>query len=170
MPVTLDEGAVAESPEAITRRFAELYERTYGHSFDVRVDILSVRSIERTSLPGATRAAHSNVNGAGSPSRTARAYSFANEDWCEFELIDRTSLPIGSEFGGPAIVMETTTTSYIDADLTGVVHESGALILTGTLALTDLQVSRQRPGIGCVVIMFGGLWPPSTGKFDPGHP
>ena len=30
--------------------------------------------------------------------------------------------------------METTTTSYIDADLTGVVHESGALILTGTLA------------------------------------
>lgn len=134
VPVTLDEGAVAESPEAITRRFAELYERTYGHSFDVRVDILSVRSIERTSLPGATRAAHSNVNGAGSPSRTARAYSFANEDWCEFELIDRTSLPIGSEFGGPAIVMETTTTSYIDADLTGVVHESGALILTGTLA------------------------------------
>jgi N-methylhydantoinase A len=134
VPVTLDDGAVAESPEAITRRFAELYERTYGHSFDVRVDILSVRSIERTSLPGATRAPHSSANGAGRPSRTARAYSFANEEWCEFELIDRTSLPIGSEFGGPAIVMEKTTTSYIDADLTGVVHESGALILTGTLA------------------------------------
>ena len=134
MPVTLVGGRIAESPEAITRRFAELYKRTYGHRFDVRVDVLSARSIERTSLPGATRAPRSITTGAGGSSRTARAYSFANEEWREFELIDRTSLPIGSEFGGPAIVMEATTTSYIDADLTGVVHESGALILTSALA------------------------------------
>ena len=133
VPVALADGRIAESPQAITRRFAELYERTYGHSFDVGVDILSARAIERTALPRAARSGRSSTNGAGPAPRTARAYSFANDDWCEFAVIERDSLSIGSSFTGPAIVMETTTTSYIDAGLTGVVHESGALILTDAL-------------------------------------
>jgi N-methylhydantoinase A len=131
VPVALADGRIVESPEEIARRFAELYERTYGHSFDVGVDILSARAVERTVLPRATRSRPATpTNGAGRAPRTARAYSFANEEWCEFEVIDRDSLPVGSRFAGPAIVMETTTTSYIDAGLTGAVHESGALILT----------------------------------------
>jgi N-methylhydantoinase A len=63
-----------------------------------------------------------------------RAYSFAEEEWCEFELIAREPLAPGAQFAGPAIVMEATTTSYIDAGLSGAVHDSGALILTDTLA------------------------------------
>jgi N-methylhydantoinase A len=65
--------------------------------------------------------------------RTARAYSFTNEEWCEFELIERESLAPGMGFAGPAIVMEATTTSYIDAGISGTVHDSGALILTDAL-------------------------------------
>jgi N-methylhydantoinase A len=133
VPVALADGRIAESPEEIARRFADLYERTYGHSFDVGVDILSVRAIERTALPHAARSRHSIVNGAGAGPRAARAYSFANEEWCEFELIERDALAPGARFAGPAIVLEATTTSYIDAGLSGTVHESGALILTGGL-------------------------------------
>jgi N-methylhydantoinase A len=131
--VALADGRVAESPQDIARRFADLYERTYGHSFDVGVDILSVRAIERTVLPRAARPRHSVGNGAGHAPRTARAYSFANEEWCEFELIERESLAPGTRFDGPAIVMEATTTSYVDAGLSGTVHDSGALILTDAL-------------------------------------
>ena len=134
VPVALADGRIAEPPEEIARRFADLYERTYGHSFDVGVDILSVRAIERTVLPRAASTRHSIGNGAGRAPRTARAYSFANEEWCEFELIERESLAPGAQFAGPAIVMEATTTSYIDAGLGGTVHDSGALILTDALA------------------------------------
>ena len=134
IPVALAHGRIVESPDAIARRFAELYERTYGHSFDVGVDILSARAIERTVLPRASRSRQSITNGVGAAARTARTYSFANEEWCEFAVIERESLPIGSQFAGPAIVMETTTTSYIDAGLTGVVHKTGALVLTDVLA------------------------------------
>ena len=133
VPVGLADGRIAESPQEIARRFADLYERTYGHSFEVGVDILSVRAIERTVLPQAARPRHSIVNGAGFTPRTARAYSFANEEWCEFELIEREWLAPGARFAGPAIVMEATTTSYIDAGLSGTVHDSGALILTDGL-------------------------------------
>ena len=132
--VALADGRIAESPEAIASRFAELYERTYGHSFDVGVDILSVRAIERTVLPRAERRRHGSTNGAAHTSGTARAYSFTQEDWCDFEVVERDSLPPGARFAGPAIVMETTSTSYIDAGFSGTVHESGALILTDTIA------------------------------------
>jgi N-methylhydantoinase A len=133
VPVALADGRIAEPPQEIARRFADLYERTYGHSFDVGVDILSVRAIERTVLPRAARPRHATSNGAGRAARTARAYSFANEEWCDFELIERESLAPGARFAGPAIVMEATTTSYIDAGLSGTVHDSGALILTDVL-------------------------------------
>jgi N-methylhydantoinase A len=132
--VALADGRITESPEAIGSRFAELYERTYGHSFDVGVDILTVRAIERTVLPRAERRRHSTTNGTAHTSGTARAYSFTREEWCEFEVVERDSLPPGTRFAGPAIVMETTTTSYIDAGFSGTVHESGALILTDTIA------------------------------------
>ena len=131
--VALADGRIAEAPEPIADRFAELYERTYGHSFDVGIDILSVRAVERTALPQAARPRHSIPNGAGGARRTARAYSFAEDDWGEFELIERESLAPGTRFAGPAIVMEATATSYIDAGFSGSVHDSGALILTDTL-------------------------------------
>ena len=130
VPIALADGRIVESPQAIAASFAELYERTYGHSFDVGVDILSVRAIERTVLPRAARPGPSVTNDAARTPHSARAYSFAREEWCEFEVIERDSLPAGSEFSGPAIVMETTSTTYIDAGFGATVHESGALILT----------------------------------------
>jgi N-methylhydantoinase A len=134
VPIALADGQIDESPQTIAGRFAELYERTYGHSFEVGVDVLSVRAIERTVLPRAERPRQSITGGVARTSRAAHAYSFAHEEWCEFEVIDRDSLPVGAQFSGPAIVMETTSTTYIDAGFGATVHESGALILTDMLA------------------------------------
>jgi N-methylhydantoinase A len=129
--VALEDGRITEPPEGIARRFAEAYERNYGHSFDVGVDILSVRAIERTALPRPSAHAFApSANGGGPAHTTARAYSFARDEWCDFAVIERDDLAAGAGFDGPAIVMEATTTSYVDAGLRGTVHESGALILT----------------------------------------
>jgi N-methylhydantoinase A len=135
IPVTLQENRVAQSPQEIARRFGEAYERNYGHSFDVGVDIVTVRAIERIALPRPSdRPAQSQVNGAPRAGRSARAYSFARDAWCQFELIERDRLTPRHSFEGPAIVIEATTTSYVDAGLAGVVHESGALILSDAQA------------------------------------
>jgi N-methylhydantoinase A len=129
--VALEGDRVAEAPDQIAKRFAEAYERNYGHSFDVGVDILSVRAIERTALPRPSSPAPAAATNGSAPERaTARAYSFARDEWCEFDVVEREHLTPGSTFDGPAIVMETTTTSYVDAGLRGTVHETGALILT----------------------------------------
>jgi N-methylhydantoinase A len=129
--VALDDGRIAEAPADIARRFGEAYERNYGHSFEVGVDILSVRAIERTALPRpSARAPKGSANGSAPARTSAEAYSFQRDEWCSFDVIERDSLAPGSTFDGPAIVMEATTTSYVDAGLRGTVHESGALILS----------------------------------------
>jgi N-methylhydantoinase A len=129
--VALDGDRIAEEPAAISARFGEAYERNYGHRFDVGVDILSVRAIERTELPRpADHALAASTNGAPHADSRATAFSFAREEWCEFAVVERDALALGQAFEGPAIVMEPTTTTYVDAGLEGVVHDSGALVLT----------------------------------------
>jgi N-methylhydantoinase A len=129
--VALDDGRIAEAPADIARRFGEAYERNYGHSFEVGVDILSVRAIERTALPRpSARAPKGSANGSAPARTSAEAYSFQRDEWCSFDVIERDNLAPGITFDGPAIVMEATTTSYVDAGLRGTVHESGALILS----------------------------------------
>ena len=128
--VALGGDRVVEPPEGIAKRFAEAYERNYGHSFDVGVDILSVRAVERTVLPRPTSRAPAVATNGSRPDRaTAHAYSFARGEWCDFDVVERDQLVLASTFDGPAIVMEATTTSYVDAGLRATVHETGALIL-----------------------------------------
>jgi N-methylhydantoinase A len=135
VPVRLEGDRITETPAEIATRFAAAYERNYGHSFpDVGVDVLSVRAIERTSLPRSSDRPATGAGGAPVPRRTARAFSFARGEWCDFEIIDRDGLRPGDIFQGPAIVLETTTTSYFDEGLRGVVHDTGALVVTDSLA------------------------------------
>jgi len=133
IPIALDGERIGEEPAAIAARFGEAYERNYGHSFDVGVDILSVRAIERTALPRPSGCPPvQSTNGAPRAPSSATAFSFARDEWCDFEVLDRDALAPGQGFEGPAIVMEPTTTTYVDAGLRGAVHESGALVLADT--------------------------------------
>ena len=130
LPIGLVDGRVEESAEAIARRFGAAYERNYGHSFEVGVTIVSVRAIERTVLPRpADRPAQADAHAERS---LAEAYSFAAEEWREFDVIDRDELRPGDTVAGPAIVLEKTATTYLDIGMEGVVHSSGALVVTDT--------------------------------------
>jgi N-methylhydantoinase A len=128
--VELEDGRFAEAPEEIARRFAADYERNYGHSFGIGVSILSVRAIERTVLPKPSARTSADSAGAAAEQATTRAYSFREDQWMDFAVITRDALAPGETFAGPAIVLESTTTSYFDAGSQGRVHENGALIVT----------------------------------------
>ena len=130
VPVVLRDGHLAESSEEIAARFGQAYERTYGHSFEVGVDILAARAIERTVLPRAESRNTGSSNGMKPRSETARAFSFARGEWCNFTIVDRDLLVPGQEFEGPAIVKEATTTSYIDDGFRATVHPTGAIVLS----------------------------------------
>jgi N-methylhydantoinase A len=144
--VGLDGDRIAEASDVIGARFAAAYERSYGHSFPGAVEIESVRAIERTSLPNPAAAAGApdgspEAASAGEP-QTSRAFSFQRGEWCDFTVIDRTSLRPGDSFDGPAILLETTTTSYIDDGFHADVHATGTVVLTDTLA-TDRDSSSE---------------------------
>jgi N-methylhydantoinase A len=131
VPVQLDgEGRVVETPEAIAAQFASAYERNYGHSFDVQVVIVSVRAVERTVLPRPPEQPSLVASSSSNGRRSARAFSFTRDDWCDFVLVDRDTLAAGDRFDGPAVVLETTTTTYVDAGFRVAVDDTGTLLIT----------------------------------------
>jgi N-methylhydantoinase A len=120
--------------DELLERFRAEYERTFGLRMDEAVEIVSVRATVRTPLPrrGETLAGGS-ANGAGGPAEplgTTRAYSFAGGDWADFAVLRRADLATGAAVEGPAIVIEPTSTAYVDRGVRGRVHESGCIVLT----------------------------------------
>jgi N-methylhydantoinase A len=50
--------------------------------------------------------------------------------WLEVPVYERAALPVGTEFGGPAIVVEFGATTVVSPGYAGAVHPTGALLLT----------------------------------------
>jgi N-methylhydantoinase A len=128
VPVGLNGSGFGEAAPAVAERFATAYQRKYGHNFEVGIEIVSVRAIERTLLPSISATSRLQVSASANGTASTRAFSFAHAEWCEFAVVDRESLAAGDRFSGPAIVLEPTTTSYVDAGYDVTVHEQGALM------------------------------------------
>jgi N-methylhydantoinase A len=127
-PRTAD-GVIAENAEEVRQSFEADYERTFGHTLAEPVEIVSVRATIRKPLP--RKIAESNGNGrTPAQARTIDAYSFTEGERIPFAVIDRGSLDTGAEIDGPAIVLEETATSYVDAGYRLRVDTSGVLSLT----------------------------------------
>ena len=59
-----------------------------------------------------------------------RAWSFESDGWREFKVLERIGAGPDSVIGGPAIILEPTSTTYLDAGHTARVHETGCLVIT----------------------------------------
>jgi N-methylhydantoinase A len=129
-------GTITASAERVHEVFTSDYERTFGHTLSEPVEIVSVRASSRTALP---RKAREHVSaGAGAPSQERRslsAHSFARGERLTFDVVERSQLTAGETMAGPAIVLEETATTYVDAGFELTVDPSGALFLR------DLEVS-----------------------------
>ena len=107
--------------------FDREYDRTFGHSMDEEVEIVSLRATLTTPLP----ARRESVAPAAVDGRAAAidAWSFSLGETLRFTIAARDGLAPGAELAGPAILLEDTATTYLDAGFVARVHESGALFL-----------------------------------------
>jgi N-methylhydantoinase A len=121
------------SPESIREHFGVEYRKAFGHLQEERLQMVAVRATTRLALD--TRISE-RVNGAGvvpvaaSASKHVDAYSFTRGERVSFEFANRETLGIGSELPGPAIVVDNTTTIYVDSGFTARAHANGSLILS----------------------------------------
>ena len=125
----VDGRRLTEPPATIAERFAAAYERNYGHAFEVGVDD-RLGPGDRADGAAAVRPTGSGEDAATAPRPRPAAYSFASDEWLDSRSSTATRCARRRALAGPAIVLEKTTTTYLDAGMEGVVHESGALVVT----------------------------------------
>jgi N-methylhydantoinase A len=122
------DGRLDVDASALREIFTRDYDRTFGHTMEGAVEAVAVRATVRDRLP--RRAAERHATGPAAPERTFDAWSFTRGERLPFRVVDRASLAVGSVLAGPAIVLEETATTYLDAGWQARVHESGSLFLT----------------------------------------
>jgi N-methylhydantoinase A len=114
----------------IREHFAEDYDRTFGHTMDETVEVVSFRATLRTPLArrAAERLAASSGNGSVG---TVEAWSFSRGERLSFAIVHREAID-ESGIPGPAIVLEETATTFLDADFDARLGTGGVLHLTDT--------------------------------------
>ncbi len=122
-----EDGRLAVDADALRSLFEEAYERTFGHLMDEAVELVCLRAAAVRPLPrpGEGRAAASEL----APPEQVEAWSFAREARLPFAVLARESLAPGATLDGPAIVVEPTATTYLDAGLRLTVHAGGSLLV-----------------------------------------
>ncbi|HVY78874.1 MAG TPA: hydantoinase/oxoprolinase family protein [Solirubrobacterales bacterium] len=128
VPVRLGAVGIESAVEEVARDFAESYGRVYGHTLQTPLEIVAARGTLRTPLPEVAPAAPA-PDASPSPPSTVQAHSFVAGERLPFRVLERASLAPGSRTEGPAIVLEPTTTTYVDAGFEIRVEEGGAMVL-----------------------------------------
>lgn len=123
-----DDGA----PDPIRTRelFTVAYERAFGHQLLADVEILSVRATNTTPLLQRNVPRRATASTSVTNSATSDCFSFFAGKRESFQVIDRQALAPGSTTTGPSIVVEPTTTTYVDVDFSAMVDPGGNLLLT----------------------------------------
>lgn len=129
VPVPLAGDTVAPSPAQVVAAFHQDYERTFGHIINGPVQILSVRAILRSPLPRHGQRPAVAFGGV-TYRREIQAFSFTRGRRLPFAVLERAGLPPGTALAGPVLLLEETTTTFVDAGFEARAHEEGSLFLT----------------------------------------
>jgi N-methylhydantoinase A len=132
IPLRSVEGRVVADVGEIRSGFTAEYERTFGHEMEEEVEIVSLRATLRTPLPRRTAEPVAPTTDNTARPGSVSAFSFTRSEWLDFAVVDRSSLDPASALPGPAILLEDTATTYMDAEFEARVHESGSLLIADT--------------------------------------
>ena len=114
--------------DGLRARFEEEYERSFGIRIDEAVEIVTVRAISVDPLP-AIPAPAAVAGAAQTREGEALAWSFTSGGDVPFRVVERASIAPRGTLRGPALVVEPTTTTYVDAAWTATHGAMGALRL-----------------------------------------
>jgi len=120
----LDPAAV----EALAKLFADDYRTTYSYNLDAAPEIVTARATVRQGL-GSREVAGTATSGASGGGEQQRAFSFVEDEWLDFALVPTTSLSPDSSIDGPALVIDQTSTIYVDAGYVASIDAMGVLRL-----------------------------------------
>ncbi len=136
----------------LARAFGALHEQHFGFRVEARAALV-VESLELEAVvPGLDDAAAV----AEPAARTARVKPIARRNvWCgdgwrDVPVYDRTRLPAGARFSGPALIVESNATTIVEPGWRAEVHSTGTLLLTRT----GKRVRRETLGRGADPIML----------------
>ncbi len=124
-----EDGQINLGQGRILALFEQKYLPTFGGLLSSEVEIVSVRATQRRPLP--RRQERMSVV-ERSAARTAKAYSFMQQKELPFQLVERAHFKAGEIIQGPAIINESTTTTYLDAGYKAEVDISGCLFITAS--------------------------------------
>lgn len=115
--------------DALSATFASEYEKVFGHELDGPVEIVAVRATQRRPLPELGERPAADADQAV-PDRVRDAYSFELGCRVAFAVRDRATLAAAQPCEGPMIVLEETTTTYVDHGWTVSVGAGDAMVIT----------------------------------------
>ena len=124
-----DDGRVTADAAEIRRLFTTDYGRTFGHTMDGAIEIVSLRATLRRRLPRGAEARAAVGSTDGRPRPDVEAYSFTRGERLDFAVAHRSALAPGTSVEGPLILLEETATTYVDAGYSATVDASGALFI-----------------------------------------
>ena len=118
---------ITAAADDVQNRFEAAYHEAYGGILDTLVEIVSIRASVRRPLSGSMDFTRTESSGTAAPPDSVRAYSFIRGEYSEFTVMERSQLSAGEQREGPAIIIEPTTTTYIDTDCRYTIDPGGCL-------------------------------------------
>ena len=116
--------------ETLYRDFLAAHDRIYGHSTEGAARIVNIRSIHRSTVGRPATAAAVRLQG-GNAHKSARDILTAESGrFIPANVYDRSTMAIGLEVRGPAIVEQPDTTTLIEPGWRATVVADGTLIIT----------------------------------------
>lgn len=123
-------GEIAWSALQLEQAFREEYRKIFGIVLDNSVEVIVLRAAIRKALPRVIKrpSGTEDKSSKGLPS-SQEVYSFALARSMPARCLSRSSLAVGAQVEGPAIIYEDTATTYVDADFTFGLEENGCMFL-----------------------------------------
>lgn len=127
LTIPVEAGGPLPSVGDVAAVFTERYERAYGHPLPNSIEIVSVRAGLRIALP--PRRVERPAVGRSRAVSIREAYSMSLERFADFKVLERSDLDIDAPVEGPALVVEPTTTTYVDTGYDVRALQEGALLI-----------------------------------------
>jgi N-methylhydantoinase A len=122
------EGHITNTGNELRSMFIQNYASAFETTLDGDIEIVSLRASVRRPLPRREEAPPTGIASTRTEERW-EAFSFAQGQLVDFTIVDRFALPAGAKRAGPLIIVEPTTTTYVDSDFDIEVDAAGCLHL-----------------------------------------
>jgi N-methylhydantoinase A/oxoprolinase/acetone carboxylase beta subunit len=116
--------------ETLYRDFLAAHDRIYGHSTEGAARIVNLRSIHRSTVGRPATAAPARAAGDDAHKGKRSILTAESGKFLPADVYDRSTMAIGLEIRGPAIVEQADTTTLIEPGWLATVVANGTLIIT----------------------------------------